>query len=55
MEADRARHYQVRSTSERCNSDLKGNIRVRGAAKVGLYLMFGIVVMSAEALLRLVV
>lgn len=60
MEPDRARHYNVRSGVERSNSDLKDNhggraVRVRGAAKVMTHLMFGILVMSAEALIRLVV
>lgn len=60
MEADRARHYRARSGSERVNSDLKDNhggrsVRVRGGAKVATHLMFGILVMSAEALLRMVI
>jgi hypothetical protein len=59
MEPDRARHYNARSGVERSNSDLKDNhggrtLRVRGAAKVMTHLMFGILVMSAEALIRLV-
>lgn len=58
MEPDRARHYNARSSAERVNADLKDNhggrsVRVRGAAKVMSHLMFGILVMSAEALLRL--
>ena len=58
MEPDRARRYQARSSAERSNSDLKDNhggrsVRVRGAAKVMTHLMFGIVVMTAEALIRL--
>jgi hypothetical protein len=57
MEPDRARHYNARSSVERSNSDLKDNhggrmLRVRGAAKVMTHLMFGILVMSAEALIR---
>lgn len=57
MEPDRARHYNARSAVERTNSDLKDNhggrlLRVRGAAKVMTHLMFGILVMSAEALIR---
>jgi hypothetical protein len=60
MEPDRARHYNARGGVERNNSDLKDNhggrsLRVRGAAKVMTHLMFGILVMSAEALIRLVV
>lgn len=59
MEPDRARRYQARSSAERVNSDLKDNqggrtLRVRGAAKAGLHLFFGLIVMSAEALLRMV-
>jgi Transposase domain (DUF772)/Transposase DDE domain len=58
MEPDRAEHYKARSGSERFNSDLKDNhggrtVRVRGAAKVMTHLMFGVVVMTAEALIRL--
>jgi Transposase domain (DUF772)/Transposase DDE domain len=57
MEPDRAEHYKARSGAERFNSDLKDNhggrnVRVRGAAKVMTHLMFGVVVMTAEALLR---
>jgi hypothetical protein len=59
MEPDRARRYRARSSAERVNSDLKDNhggrsLRVRGAAKVMTHLMFGVLVMSTEALLRLV-
>ena len=57
MEPDRAEHYKARSDSERFNSDLKDNhggrtVRVRGAAKVMTHLMFGVLVMTAEALIR---
>jgi Transposase domain (DUF772)/Transposase DDE domain len=60
MEPDRARRYRARSSAERVNSDLKDNhggrsLRVRGAAKVMTHLMFGVLVISTEALLRLVV
>jgi Transposase domain (DUF772)/Transposase DDE domain len=60
MEPDRALRYKARSSAERTNSDLKDNhggrsLRVRGAAKVMTHLMFGILVISAEALIRLVV
>mgnify|MGYP003382142227 FL=1 len=59
MEPDRARRYKARSSAERVNSELKDNhggrtLRVRGAAKAGLHLFFGLIVMSAEALLRMV-
>lgn len=58
MEPDRARHYKARSSAERVNSHLKDNhggrtVRVRGASKVMTHLMFGVIVMSAEALIRL--
>lgn len=58
MEPDRARHYKARSSAERVNSHLKDNhggrsVRVRGAGKVMTHLMFGVIVMSAEALIRL--
>lgn len=59
MAPDRALRYNARSGVERNNSDLKDNhggrnVRVRGAAKVMTHPMFGILVMSAEALIRLV-
>lgn len=59
MEPDRARRYKARSSAERVNSDLKDNhggrsVRVRGAAKVMTHLMFGVLVMSSAALIRLV-
>lgn len=58
MEPDRARLYKARSSAERSNSRLKDNhggrsLRVRGASKVMCHLMFGVMVMTAEALLRL--
>lgn len=51
--------YKVRTTSERANARLKDeyggrHIRVRGAEKVMSHLMFGIVVLAADQLLRLV-
>lgn len=59
MDPDRARHYKARSGAERVNSHLKDNhggrtVRVRGADKVMTHLMFGVIVMSAEALIRLI-
>ena len=53
-----AERYQVRSQAERVNSLLKDNhggrhVRVRGAPKVYTHLMFGILVIAAEQLLRL--
>lgn len=53
-----ARRYQARSQAERVNSLLKDNhggrhVRVRGAPKVYTHLMFGILVIAAEQILRL--
>ena len=53
-----AQRYQARSQAERVNSLLKDNhggrhVRVRGAPKVYTHLMFGILVIAAEQLLRL--
>ena len=52
--------YQERTMSERVNARLKDefggrNIRVRGAAKVMAHLMFGVVALTADQILRLVV
>ena len=51
--------YNQRSAAERVNSNLKDNcggafVRVRGHAKVLSHLMFGMVVLTVEQLLRLV-
>ena len=51
--------YNQRSAAERVNSNLKDNcggafVRVRGHAKVFSHLMFGIVVLTVEQLMRLV-
>ena len=53
-----ARRYQERTVAERFNSRLKegfgaGNVMVRGAAKVRLHLMFGIMALFADQLLKL--
>ena len=45
---DRARRYKAHSHAERVNSDLKDNhggrtLRVRGAARAGLHLFFGLI------------
>lgn len=58
MEPDRAERYKHRSGSERFNARLKDNcggrmVRVRGHAKVHAHLMFGLLVVFAEALLGL--
>jgi hypothetical protein len=54
-----AQRYKARSQAERVNSALKENhggrnVRVKGAAKVYTHLMFGILVIAAEQILRLV-
>ncbi len=53
-----AERYKARTGVERTNSDLKDNhggrhVRVRGADKVYTHLMYGILVIAAEQLLRL--
>ena len=58
MEPDRARRYHHRTQAERFNSRLKDNcggrfVRVRGHPKVHAHLMFGLLVIFAEALLNL--
>jgi hypothetical protein len=50
--------YKERSAAERFNSTLKDNhggrhVRVRGARKVGLHLMFGVITICATQILRL--
>jgi hypothetical protein len=51
--------YRERSVAERFNGRLKeefggGNVIVRGAQKVGLHLMFGIIALFADQLLKLI-
>jgi hypothetical protein len=58
MEPDRALRYHHRTQAERFNSRLKDNcggrfVRVRGHPKVHAHLMFGLLVIFAEALLKL--
>ena len=58
MEPDRAMRYRNRSSAERVNARLKDdcggrNVRVRGAPKVHTHLMFGVLVIFAEAMLAL--
>jgi hypothetical protein len=58
MESDRARRYRNRTSAERVNSRLKDDcggrmVRVRGKPKVHTHLMFGVLVIFAEALLGL--
>jgi len=54
----RQTRFAERSAAERVNSDLKDNhggstVRVRGAVKVMAHLMFGLLVVTAQALCRL--
>src|SRR3990167_1917917 len=51
--------YNARSTAERANSRLKDEfgackVRVRGGAKVSCHLMFGVLVLAADQLIKLV-
>jgi hypothetical protein len=57
LEPDRAEHYKGRTVAERFNARLKdefgGNhVRVRGDRKVHAHLMFGLLVIFADQLLR---
>lgn len=59
MDPATARRYDERTTAERGFSQLKDNlggsmVRVRGHAKVFAHVMFGLLVLAAEQLLRLV-
>ena len=52
--------YRERSAAERVNSHLHDehggrHVRVRGAVKVAAHLAFGVMVIAAEQMLRLVV
>jgi hypothetical protein len=54
-----AARYKERTVVERFNSRLKeefggGNVMVRGAQKVGLHLMFGVIALFADQLLKLI-
>lgn len=58
MDPADARRYNERSAAERVNAMLKDShggrhVRVRGAAKVRLHLLFGVIVICARQLLRL--
>ena len=58
LDPHEAVRYQERSVAERFNSRLKegfgaGNVMVRGAAKVRLHLMFGLIALFADQLLKL--
>lgn len=53
------RRYNERSTAERVNSRLKDefgacNVRVRGCEKIGCHLMFGVLALAADQLMKLV-
>ena len=54
-----AQRYKERSTAERANSRLKDefgalSIRVRGHAKVMAHLMFGVIALTVDQLIRFV-
>jgi hypothetical protein len=54
-----AARYKERTVAERFNARLKeefggGNVMVRGAQKVGLHLMFGVIALFADQLLKLI-
>jgi hypothetical protein len=54
-----AQRYKARSSAERVNAHLKDNhggrqVWVRGSEKVMTHLMFGIIVITSEQLLRLI-
>jgi Transposase DDE domain/Transposase domain (DUF772) len=58
MAPHEAERYKIRSCAERANSRLKedfgaSNVMVKGHSKVTLHLMFGVVVLFADQLLRL--
>lgn len=58
MDPARAERFKNRSTAERVNANLKDNyggrfVRVRGAAKVMMHLMFGLIAITANQLFRL--
>lgn len=60
MEPARAERYKNRTASERVNARLKDEfggrtVRVRGATKVMSHLMFGILVLTADQLMRFVI
>ena len=60
MAPHEAERYKIRSTAERANSRLKedfgaNNVMVKGHAKVSLHLMFGVITLFSDQLLRLIV
>jgi hypothetical protein len=59
MAPHQAERYKIRSSAERANSRLKedfgaNNVMVKGHAKVSLHLMFGVITLFADQLLRLI-
>jgi len=59
MAPHEAARYKERTVAERFNSRLKeefggSNVMVRGAQKVGLHLMFGVIALFADQLLKLI-
>lgn len=59
MAPHEAQRYKMRSSAERANSRLKedfgaSNVMVKGCSKVTLHLMFGVITLFADQLLRLV-
>jgi IS5 family transposase len=60
MEPAKAERYKARTASERVNARLKDEfggrvVRVRGATKVMSHLMFGVLAITADQLMRLVI
>jgi len=60
MAPHEAERYKIRSTAERANSRLKedfgaNSVMVKGHAKVSLHLMFGVIILFSDQLLRLIV
>ena len=60
MPPHEAERYKIRSTAERANSRLKedfgaNNVMVKGHAKVSLHLMFGVITLFSDQLLKLIV
>lgn len=58
MAPHEAERYKIRSSAERANSRLKedfgaNNVMVKGHAKVSLHLMFGVIALFSDQLLRL--
>lgn len=58
MAPHEAARYNERTSAERCNSRLKDdfgarNVMVKGAAKVDMHLMFGVITLFADQLIRL--